>query len=455
MVMYVVLLALVAGASGFIGWWIRGRELKALSGQTDPAALASAQQQASQAREKIAGHAATVEQLKGRVTEITSERDQAREEAKAATARAADLRTDLETSKARMTEEKRGLEEQMKQLQEDAAGLTKTFESAANRLFDAKSETFRNMSANQIGNLLKPFSVQLEELKKGVVDASQERHALTSHIERIALEAHSLTNALRGDPKAQGDWGEMVIETILENSGLTKDVNYFIQYSAKNENDKTVFLDVLLKLPDDRYMVVDSKAAITEYDRYMNSETDEDKQAHLNALVASLKTQINGLSEKGYDRLKGLPMLEAVLMWVPNEGALTAAIRQDRSLLDYAHKRRVIPVTATTLFATVKVVERLWQYEKQNKSVQEIIERAARIYDKFVGFTEAMDAVGKALGVATDNYQTAKSRLLDGSGNVVRQLEQLHDLAGLPTKARLKGEWSQKDTLAELPAPEK
>ena len=454
MVTDVVVLVLVAGMAGILGWWLRGRELKAAASEIDPADIEKARSETVEAREKLAAALATAEQHKTRVGEVASERDAARDAAAKSTQAVETMRRGLEVGKAEIAQERKALEEQAELMRKNRTELTQAFTLAAQELFQLQSKELRTANTHEITQLLKPFREQIENLHKDVKEASTERHSLQENIARIALEANSLTNALRGDPKAQGDWGEFVLSTILETSGLNKDVNYFLQYAYKNDEGKQKFLDVLIKLPDDRYMVVDSKTVITEYDRYMNADTREEKDQDLDALVSSLKAQVNDLTGK-YEKIPGLETLEAVLMWVPNEGALTAAIRHDRSLVEYAHRRRVIPVTATTLFAIIKVVERLWVYEKQNRSVQDIINRAASIYDKVVGFTEAMEGLGKALDNAVANYGQAKSRLLEGKGNAIRQLEQLHDLAGLPTKGRLKGEWSQQEGEQPLPAPEK
>lgn len=450
--MDVVIFLIVAGGAGCLGWWLRGREQNAGASELSPADLEKARGETAETRERLAAAVATGDQYKARVVELATERDAAREAAANSVQAVEAMRRELEVGKAEIAKERDALQEQIGLMRQNRVELTQAFTAAAEELLKAQSKDLRELNTHEITQLLKPFRDQVESLQKDVKEASKERHTLQENITRIALEAESLTNALRGDPKAQGDWGEFVLSTILESSGLNKDVNYFLQHPYKDDQGKQKFLDVLIKLPEDRYMVVDSKAAIPDYDKYMNAETKEEKEQHLNALVASLKTQVNGLTGK-YENLPGLETLEAVLMWVPNEGALTAALRHDRSLVEYAHRRRIIPVTATTLFAIIKVVERLWVYEKQNRSVQDIINRAASIYDKVVGFTEAMTDLGKSLERAADSYQTAKGRLLDGKGNALRQLEQLHDLAGLPVKGRLQGEWSQREETPELPAP--
>lgn len=446
-----IIFAVIAGA--ILGWFAKSKvssstdtSTEELEGRLKEATEATKQasEEARIAGEARAGMKATAEHLEGRLKELESERDIARNSESLAKQSVADMQREMEVAQAKIDKERESLTEQTELLRQNREELTKSFTVAAQKLYQDQSANFRELSKGEITNLLQPFREQITQLQQGVIEASKERATLQSNIERIALEAHGLTNALRGDQKAQGDWGEMVIETILQNSGLVKDVNYFLQFSAKNEDGGTVFLDVLLKLPDERFMILDSKTSITEYERFMNAETDEERQQHLNGLVGSLKAQIKGLAGKRYDRIKELPTLEAVLMWVPNEGALTQAIKHDRTLVNYAHQSRVIPVTATTLFATIKVVERLWQYEKQNRSVQAIIDRAVKIYNKFAGFTDAMDGIEKSLENATKSYHTAKGRLLEGPGNVVRQLEQIRELGSLDVNA-VKGDWSNAD----------
>ncbi len=449
MVMYVVLLALVAGASGFIGWWIRGRELKALGGQADPAALVSAQQEASQAREKVAGLAATVEQLKGRVTELASERDQASGQARSAEGQAADFKNKLDTEIARIAEERKGLETLKQQVRDDTDALTRTFKALAGDIFDDKSKTFRELSKNQLDDMLKPLEQHLGELKKGVIDASKERDALLKEIGRMAMSADNLTHSLRGDSKVQGDWGEMTLAAILENCGLVKDESYKVQKEYDDDEGKGQKPDVILFMPENRQMIVDSKVSLTAYDRYMN-EADDAKQAeHLTAHVVSVRAKIKELASKRYDHIPELNALEGVFMYCPIEGALIAAMQADRSLMADAVKQKIYPVGPTMFRASVTIVARLWRIETQNASVAEIFERGNQLYDRIRIFTESMDAMGASLDASSEAYAKARARLLTGKGNVAWQLERLLEL-GITPKALVKGDWA--GTTGEAPA---
>jgi DNA recombination protein RmuC len=409
-------------------------------------ALAVAQDSVHKAGEERARAIASVTHLEVRVRELTGERDIARSATDTAKLQIADMQREVEVAQARISEERRSLTTQQAQLIKNRVELTQAFNLAAKQLFQDESAAFRQMNTEEVTKVLEPFRQQLAALQAGVVEASKERHTLQNHIERIALEANSLTQALKGDPKAQGDWGEMVLETILQNSGLEKNVSYFIQPTYKDMDGNNVRLDVVIKLPDERYMIVDSKVTITDYERYYAAENSEDRSKHLNALVASIKAHIASLASKRYDRIPELPTLEAVMMWVPLEAAMNAAILKDRSIVEFAHQRRVIPVTATTMFAVIKVVERLWQYERQVSSVQDIVDRATKLYDKFVGVTEAFDNLRDSLKAASNSYETARNRLLDGHGSVARQVELMRERGGLPTKKQLSGSWKEGET---------
>lgn len=387
------------------------------------------------------GHAET------RIADLTRERDEARQGLEKARVALADLQRTLEVELAKIAEERKSLQAQMEQLAKNKTELTQAFTAAAKDLFQNESAEFRRMNTEEVGKALAPFRDQLTGLQKDLSEAAKDRHVLGTHIERIALEANSLTSALKGDPKAQGDWGQTVLESLLQNSGLVKDVNYFVQKSFKDNEGRTQILDALIKLPDGRDLVVDAKVTITEHERYHAATTDEEGAQHLGALVQSFKTHIKGLSDKHYEAIPGLQTIDAVLMFVPVEAALNLAIQKDRTILEFAHQRRIIPVSATTIFAVIKVVERLWQYEKQVKSVQAVIDRASKLYEKFVGVTEAFDALQAAMRSADKAYHEARSRLLDGPGSVSRQLEQMRELGGLPVKKRLDGDWKGDGTV--------
>jgi len=450
MVIDVVVLVLVASIAGILGWWLRGRELSAARGPGSQAELEAAQAETRQAREKGAGLTATVEQLQARFQDTSTERDQARAEAKASAQRAADLRTELETSIARITEEKRGLEKASQQLREDAANLTNTFVAAANQLFDEKSKTFRDLSSNQISLLLKPLEGQLSELKKGVIDASTERTQLRSDIDRIALTANDLANSLRGDSKVQGDWGEMALEKLLEDSGLILGVNYELQKKYIGPDGNTIQPDAVLHMPGNRDIIIDSKVTLTDYNRFVNEKDPELRASYLEAHIEAVRARLAELVEMPYDKIPGLNALDGKIMWVPIESALYTAIQVDSTIMNEAVKHRIYPVGATMFRAIISIIEKMWRLDAQNRSVKQVFDRAAQLMDRIRTFTEAMDDLGKDLDKARDNYHSARERLLTGKGNVSWQIGQLLALGVSPKKAP-SGEWTGE--VEELPTP--
>lgn len=423
-----LIIAFVAGL--LLAWWLRGRqvsaEVGARLGETE-----AARQQARQAADYAEQRQQELRQeLDGREQEITHLGQTIGK-----------LQADLQSNEARFGAERQGLNEKIELLQQAEKKLSEQFENIANRIFDAKSEQFRNLSADQLQNLLKPFREQVEGLHKDVREASKERHTLGEQIKNIVSETSALTNALKNDSKVQGDWGEMVLERILEHSGLRKGEEYELQPSYSGEGNTRQRPDVVIHLPEQREIVIDAKVSLTAYERYVNSDDASQREAELRAHVQSLRRHIDELAGKRYDHIKEIHTLDYTLMWVPIEPAYFAAMQAEPGLVNIAMQKRVIPVCATTLFAVLKTIERIWQYERQNNNVQAIIDRASSLYDKFVNFTEAMDQIGTHLGRAQSSYSDARKRLLDGSGNVVRQIEQLRDM-GLSPKKRLPGDWT-------------
>ncbi len=359
--------------------------------------------------------------------ELTAERDRLGEEA-------AELRDRLGRLETERSERERAMAERERTLEAAEQRLSEQFENLANRIFEHKSEAFRRNSSDQLTQLLKPFREQMEGLHRDVREASKERHSLRDEISRIVTETHALTNALRGESKYQGDWGELVLERLLEESGLRRGEEYEVQAQYTDDDGRRLRPDVVIHLPEQRDVVIDSKVSLTAYERYVNAETEEERTAHLRAHVESVRRHIDELAGKRYDHLPDIRTLDYTLMWVPLEPAYFAAMQAEPALVERAMERRVIPVCATTLLAVLKTIERIWQYERQNRNVERIIRRASQLHDKFVGFVDALDEVGAHLQRAEQSYHTARSRLVDGRGNLVRQVEQLRRLGLAPRK---------------------
>lgn len=392
----------------------------------------------------------TAEARAERVSELTRERDAGRAELAELREVSAKLEARLATQTAEFDEQRKSLNEKLELLQSAEKQLNQQFENLANRIFETKSENFRKTSTDQLTQLLKPFREQIDGLHKDVREASKERYTLGKEIERIVTETNALTNALKGDSKRQGDWGELVLERILENSGLRRGEEYEVQSSFTTDDNERLRPDVIVHLPEQRDIVIDSKVSLTAYERYVNGDDDTERAVQLKAHVQSMRRHIEQLAGKRYDHIAAIRTLDYTLMWVPIEPAYFAAMQADPALVNLGMEKRVIPICATTLFAVLKTIERIWQYERQTGNVQDIIKRASNLYDKFVNFTEAMDKIGTHLERAQGSYRDARGRLLDGPGNVVRQIEQLREM-GLTPKKRLPEDWVGKAGALEAP----
>jgi len=257
--------------------------------------------------------------------------------------------------------------------------------------------------------------------------------------DRINAEAENLTRALKGDKKLQGNWGELVLERVLEDSGLRKDHEYFLQSSHRNTEGDLKRPDVLIQLPDNKDVVVDSKVSLTAYEQALATEVDEERELYVKQHLLSMRNHVKRLSEQDYDRLPGVRSLDFVLMFVPIESAFTLAMENDARVFTDAFAQRIVIVSPTTLMMTLRIINNVWRYEKQNRNAQEIARRAGALYDKLRGLVEEMDRLGAQLKTATHSYDLAYARLATGKGNLVRQVEHFRELGatvkkGLPTK---------------------
>jgi DNA recombination protein RmuC len=324
------------------------------------------------------------------------------------------------------------------------------FKNVANEILDQKSKTMEETSNKNIKTLLDPLNKELKDFKDKVDkvynDEARERHSLEGQVKRlvesstqVSQQAENLTNALKGNVKQQGNWGEMILSSILENSGLTENREYFLQEFIrdksgeiiKDENGNGLQPDVTIHYPDERKVIVDSKVSLVAWEKYM-TETDVtlQKQA-LDAHIRSLKAHIDGLSKKNYP--KYAKALDHVILFVPIEPAFLEAVKQDTGLWKYAYDKKVLIVGPTNLLLVLKIVADIWQIEKQSKNAIEIAEKAGELYDKLFGFVESMEDVGHGLKKANQNYEKAMGQLSTGKGNAIKKAEELKAL-GADTK---------------------
>lgn len=393
----------------------------------------------------IAERQAQLGPLESSISEIKSERDELKKNY-------SDLiqkNTALNSQVSTLETAKQLLEQQLKTLKESVDEINKqakvTFENLANQVLETKAKTFNEVTEKNLDTLLKPLKEKIQTFEKSVEDKytneAKERHALKSEIEklitlndRMALETNSLTQALRGDSKVQGDWGELVLERILESSGLREDQEYTIQKEHKDNDGDKFKPDVIVNLPENKHIIVDSKVSLTAYERYRSNTEEVIQATALKEHIKSIDNHVDELSEKHYAKLKGINSPEFVFMFVPIEPAYLLAMQTDPELGVRAWKKGVAIVTSTTLLTSLKTVASIWRLENQNRNALQIAQEGANLYDKFVGFLEDFEKIGKTFESGQKQYADAMNKLKDGTGNVFRKMELLRELGSAPKK---------------------
>lgn len=354
-------------------------------------------------------------------------------------AQVAELESRLDTEREAQSEKLRLLTEARDQLKSE-------FQNLANKIFEEKSEKFTSANKDSLGSLLTPLREQLGEFKRKVEDVydkeAKDRRSLYEQIhqlkelnQQMSTDAVNLTNALKGESKTQGNWGEVILERVLEQSGLRKGYEYEVQVSLTEEGQRYQ-PDVIIRLPDDKDVIVDAKVSLTAYEQFCSSDDPALQDKALAEHIQSLRNHVRGLGDKSYQSLEGVRSLDFVLMFVPVEGAFLLALQQDQDLFSFAYERNIILVSPATLLVTLRTINNIWRYERQNRYAQEIARRGGELHDKFVGFVEALDDVGRHLGRTQAAYETAHKRLASGRGNLVNQAAALHKL-GVKNKKEL------------------
>ena len=342
------------------------------------------------------------------------------------------------------SERKQGLG-RIESLNEAKEALTIQFKNLANDILDDKTRRFTEQNALSLDALLKPLQTKLTEFKEQVstsyANESRERFALKSEIERLSAlnvkmsdETRSLTQALKGDSKVQGNWGELVLESILESSGLRKGEEYLVQDSHTQVDGSRLQPDIVVRLPEGRHLVVDSKVSITAYARHAESADADTAQIELNAHIQSLRQHIQGLSSKNYSSLYGVGSVDFVLMFIPIEPAFLLALKTAPNLYQEALAKNIVLVCPSTLMATLRTVAHLWRQDHQNKNALEIARQCGALYDKFVGFVDDMEKLGQRIDQAQTSYHDAFSKLKTGKGNLIRTAEKVRELGVKPSK---------------------
>jgi DNA recombination protein RmuC len=342
------------------------------------------------------------------------------------------------------SERKQGLG-RIESLNEAKEALTSQFKNLANEILEDKSKRFTEQNVANLDALLKPLQTKLSEFKEQVNTSygneARERFALKSEIERLANlnlrmsdETRSLTQALKGDSKVQGNWGELVLESILESSGLRKGEEYLVQDSHTQTDGSRLQPDVVVKLPEGRSLVVDSKVSITAYSRHAETSDPVVAEQELAAHIQSLRQHIQGLSSKNYSSLYGIGSVDFVLMFVPIEPAFLLALKTAPNLYQEALAKNIVLVCPSTLMATLRTVAHLWRQDSQNRNALEIAKQCGTLYDKFVGFVDDLEKLGQRLDQAQTSYHDAFNKLKSGKGNLIRTAEKVRELGVKPSK---------------------
>lgn len=347
---------------------------------------------------------------------------------------------------AELEAEKRISAEKLEQFNESKKQLTEQFRNLAQDILEEKSQRFATQNQQNLDLILKPLQEKISDFRKRVDDVYSEEvkeraslqaeiHHLTALNVQMSQDANALTKALRGDSKAQGNWGELVLETILENCGLRKGHEFDVQDTQRNAEGNIVYPDVVIHLPENKHVVIDSKVSIAAYTRSVQTDDPAQQKLELTAHVSSMRTHMSGLSSKNYQSLYGLGSIDFVLMFIPIEPAFLAAIGHQSDLFQEALSKNIVLVCPSTLHATVRTIAHVWRQEHQNRNAQEIARLCGAMYDKFVGFVEDLDGVGKSIALTQKNYDEAYKKLTTGNGNLVRASQKVKELGVKPNKS--------------------
>jgi len=380
----------------------------------------------------------TIDDLKQNLDKIENEREEIRNEKEILNQELARKNTEYENLQSQNLKRDEELVKQQEQLRKD-------FEIMASKILDEKSEKFTLQNKENIKNILNPLQEKIQVFEKKVEDTQKESISMHSALkeqllglkdlnQQMAKEATNLTRALKGDSKMQGNWGELVLERVLEKSGLEKDREYFVQQSFNLDDGSRVLPDVVLHLPDNKRMIIDSKVSLTDYERLVNAE-DEERAMHLKAHVNSIKKHVDQLSEKNYQDLYEIQSPDFVLMFIPIEPAFAIAVNDDNSLYNKAFEKNIVIVTPSTLLATLRTIDTMWNNEKQQQNAIEIARQAGALYDKFEGLVSDLTGVGKKIDAAKSDYSSAMNKLVEGKGNLITSVEKLKKLGAKAKKS--------------------
>ncbi|MCB0805671.1 MAG: DNA recombination protein RmuC [Bacteroidales bacterium] len=338
------------------------------------------------------------------------------------------------------------LETQKKELEETQRKFTLEFENIASRILKENTKEFATTNQKNIGEILMPLKEKIQLFEKKVEDTYQkglkdqtdlkaELKKLYDLNAKISEEANNLTRALKSDTKKQGNWGEVVLERILERSGLTKGEEYETQVRTMGEDGRTIQPDVVVKLPENKHIIIDSKVSLLAYEAHTSAEEQEQKDIFLKQHIDSIRNHVKGLSEKNYQHGLNFDSPDFVLLFMPIESAFSTAIQADVNLFNFAWEKKIVIVSPTTLLATLTTIASIWKHEKQTQNALEIARQGGALYDKFVGFLKNLDDLGTQINRVSKTYEDARNKLTDGRGNLIRQVENLKVLGAKTSKS--------------------
>ena len=411
---------------------------------------AKSQSEKASLEEKANGLISQIDQLK---EQFQNERNQFEKQLALSNSEKETIRSDKESLAIQLSKKETDFEnlwernkEQKQEVEQLQEKFTKEFENLANKILEEKTTKFTEQNKENLKNILSPLQDKIQLFEKKVEDTHKEsidyHAALRQQIlglremnEQMSKETINLTKALKGDSKMQGNWGELVLERVLEKSGLEKDREYFVQQSFVTEEGNRVFPDVVINLPDGKKMIVDSKVTLTAYERYINEEDDIVKSQHLKEHVISINRHVEQLGNKNYQDLYQMESPDFVLLFIPIESAFAVALNEDTSLYNKAFEKNIVIVTPSTLLATLRTIDSMWTNQKQQENALEIARQAGALYDKFEGLVADLLKIGKKMDEAKIEYQGAMNKLVDGKGNLITSVEKLKKMGAKAKKS--------------------
>lgn len=426
------ILALCALITGFFAAWFlaSGRHAKTLIKQEEKTLALQAAQIEAEKQKSVAQ-----ETLRLKSEEILRIQEELAQNLELANSRGLEVAT-LKTTNNNLIEK---LENQKAEIEELQKRLTAEFENIANKILKERSDEFTVSNHKNISEILNPLKEKIQLFEKKVdetydkelrdkISLREEVRKLTELNTRVSEEANNLTKALKGDVKKQGNWGEIVLERVLERSGLTKGQEYEREEVVDGADNSVQRPDVIIHLPDNKHIIIDSKVSLVAYERFMTAENEEHQLQYLKEHIASIRSHVKLLSEKNYQNAQNINTPDFVLMFVPIEASFSVAVQGDGELFSYAWERKIVIVSPTTLLATLRTISSIWKQENQTKNAQEIARLSGSLYDKFIGFTEDMVKIKNNIDRTSNAYDDAIKKMKDGSGNIIRTAEKIKEL---------------------------